>query len=214
MAVIENSEGGTTAKIETTTGALRTVTTARGVGYSTSVVTGAMPVTLAANSCVFAMRLDPSSANRAFIDRVRLQFTTIAAFTAAVTAGRRLALFRGSGAATTGGAAVAAAVKKHSPVGTSEFDAANGGDIRIATTAALTVTGITFENDPIATMTLTHVGAAGGYYEWLYECSASESSELVLEPGQLLAVRLPAAMDGGGTWQLAVNAQWREAPLY
>lgn len=185
-----------------------------GVGFGVSGITGALAA-LAANAAVFAMRLDPSSPNVAYIDRLRLQWTTIVAFTTPVTAGRRLAVFRGSGAAASAGTAIAAAPPKHTAFGSpSEFNAAQGGDIRISAAAALTVTGITFEAAPIVTMPLVHVGNAGNFAESIFEFSASESAELVLEPGQLLAVRCPQAMDAAGTWQLGVNVQWREAPAY
>jgi len=201
--------------VESDRKAARVVVVSRGTGFGVAGVTGTIAAALAANSSIFAMRLDPSSPNRAFIDRIRMQWTTIVAFTTPLTAGRRLGLFRGSGAATSGGTAIATAVRKHTAFGaTSEFDAANGGDIRIAATAALTVTGITYETDPIALVTASHVGAAGGFFEALLEFSASESSEIVLEPGQLLAIRNPVAMDAAGTWQLSVQVQWREAVAF
>lgn len=213
MAVIE-SPSGVLLEVESDKKAERAITVPRGVGYGTSGITGAIAAALTANNPVFAMRLDPSSAVRAYIDRVRLQFVTLAAFTVPITAGRRLALYRGSGAATSGGVGIAAAVKKHTALASSEFDVANGGDIRIASTGGLAAAGITFEAEPIATMTLVHVGAAGAYIESIFEFAPSESYEIVLEPGQLLVVRNPAAMDAAGTWQLGVNVQWREAPLY
>lgn len=193
----------------------RAITVPRGQGFAVSSVTGTIAAALAANSSVFAMRLDPGSANRLWLDRVRLQWTTLVAFTVPITAGRRIGIYRGSGAAASGGTAIAAAVRKHTAFGaSSEADPANGGDLRIATTGALTVAGITFETDPIATMTLSHLGAAGAYLESVFEFAPSESCEVVLEPGQLLAIRNPAAMDAAGTWQLSVNLQWREAPAY
>lgn len=214
MAVIE-SPSGVLLEVESDKKAERAITVPRGNGFAVSNVTGAVAAALAANATVFAMRLDPGSANRAFIDRVRLQWTTLVAFTTAVTAGRRIALYRGAGAATAGGTAIPNANRKWTAgAASSEFDAANGGDIRIATTGALTVTGVTWETDPLATMTLTHVGAAGAFYETIFEFAPSESYEIVLEPGQLLGVRNPVVMDAAGTWQLGVNVQWREAPAY
>ena len=213
MAVIE-SPSGILLEVESDKKAERAINVPRGKGFAVSNVTGAVAAALAANSTVFAMRLDPGAGERAFIDRVRLQWTTLVAFTVPVTAGRRLALYRGSGAATGGGTSIPAANRKWSRSATSEFDVANGGDIRIATTAALTVTGITWETDPIAMMTVSHVGAAGGFYETVFEFAPSESYEITLEPGQLLGVRNPVVMDAAGTWQLGVNVQWREAPLY
>lgn len=213
MAVIESSTG-TLLKIDADKNAARVIVVPRGSGHSVSALTGTIAAALAANSSVFAMRLDPSSAVRAYIDRIRLQFTCLAAFTAPITAGRRLALFRGAGAATSGGTSIATSVKKHSPLAASEFDTALGGAISIATTGALTVAGITFEADPIAMMTLTHVGAAGAFLETVLEFAVSESYEIVLDPGQLLAIRNPVAMDAAGTWQLGVTAQWRESEAY
>lgn len=193
---------------------LRVAMCNRGTAYGISSVTGTMAAALGANSSVFVMRLDPGSANRAFIERVRFQFTTIVAFTTPVTAGRRLGLFRGSGAAASGGTAIAVAIAKHSVSATSEFNAANGGDMRISTTAALTVTGITYEAEPLRLVTLTHVGAAGGHYEGIWEFHATENAPIVLEPGQLLALRNPVAMDAAGTWTLNVNVDWHEAPVF
>ena len=214
MAVIE-SPSGVLLEVESDKKAERAINVPRGRGYSVAEVTGTVAAALAANSCVFAMRLDPGATDRAFIDRVRLQWTTLVAFTTAVSAGRRLALYRGSGAATAGGTSIPEASKKWAAgAAASEFDLAQGGDIRIATTGSLTQTGITWEARPIAVATLSHAGAAGAFYETILEFAPSESYEVVLEPGQLLGVRTPVVMDAVGTWQLGVNVQWREAPAY
>lgn len=184
----------------------------RGKGYSISAVTGTIGAALAANSSIFAMRYDAGAGDlRAYIERIRIQFTTIVAFTVPVTAGRRLAIFRGSGANTAGGTSLPTMVKKNSALNPlSEFDVAQGGDVRISTTGALTVTGITFETDPIATMSLVHVGGAGSFYECIFELNANESAPLVLQPGQLMAIRSPQAMDAGGTWQASIRVDWYE----
>jgi hypothetical protein len=181
--------------------------------YRTSGATGTIAAAIAANATTFAMRLDPAAGTRlAYITEVRLQFTTIVAFTVPITAGRRLGLFRGSGAATSGGTSIATGVLMDSGIGSaSEFNVATGGDIRIATTAALTVTGITYETDPIATMNLVHVGAAGGFSDVTFDFS---DTPLVLQPGQLLGVRNIPAMDAAGTWTLGVNVSWYESTAY
>lgn len=210
---IELKSGGSSeiAILETGTGAQRQVIVPRGYGYCSAAITGTIGAALGANSSVFAMRLDPSSAKRAFIERIRLEFTSIVAFTTPITAGRRLSLFRGSGAAASGGTAMTA-VPKHSTAPGSEFEIANGGDIRISTTGALTVTGITFETAELRALLLVHVGAAGAYTERIWEFAAAECHPIQLEPGQVLAIRNPVAMDAAGTWQLAVNVDWYEAP--
>lgn len=208
MAIIETGSTATQTAVEQK--AARTLVVPRGDTFSVTGATGTVGAALTQNSAVFCMRLDPSSTKNAYVERIRLQYTTIVAYTTPVTAGRRLALFRGSGAASSGGAALVAA-KKLSSGNDSEFNIALGGDIRIATTGALTVTGITFETDPIRTMSLVHVGSAGNYAEMLWEFHASECAPVVLEPGQCLAIRNPVAMDAAGTWQLVVNVDWHEA---
>jgi len=214
MATLEDPSLAFLARIESN-GGLRTAIVPRGDGYVYSGLTGIMPAALAAGSIAFLMR-SPANANRiAYIDRIRVQYTTIAAFTAPVTAGRRLQLFRGiNSTGTSGGAAPAnnsVAKKNPSTASNSIFDATQGGDVRIATTAGLTLTGGVWETEPLATMPLTHVGTAGANVEQIFEFSATVSAELVLTPNQYLTLRTPAAFDAGGTWQLAVKVDWREA---
>jgi hypothetical protein len=190
-------------------GYLPTVVRSRGTGFSISGATGTIAAALAQNSTIFAMRLDPATTKRAYIERIRIQYTTIVAYTTAVTAGRRLAIFRGSGAAASGATALVPAKKLASSVD-SEFTVALGGDARISTTGALTVTGITYEADPFRTMSLSHVGAAGAFYDRVFEFGNGEAAPIQLEPGQLLAIRNPVAMDAAGTWQAMVDVDWYE----
>jgi len=207
MAVIQDGAGGGHLITVESNKAGRSVIVPRGQQFCASDVTGTIAAALTGGATVFAMRIDPGAALRAFIDRVVLRYSTVVVYTTPVTAGRRLALFRGSGAASGGGTAIAAATPRSTGFAASEFDAASGGDIRIATTGALTVAGVTYETAPIAVMPLVHVGAAGAYAESTFVFD----SPLQLEPGQLLAVRNPVAMDAAGTWQLGVEVHWREA---
>lgn len=185
--------------------------------YAYSGITGTVAAALTANSSVFAMRLSPTAGSiRAYINRMRLSYTTIVAYTTPLTAGRRLALFRGAGATASGGTGVStgAVVPKDSNYAASQFDVASGGDIRIATTGALTVTGITYETEPLEMLMLVHVGAAGGYVERIFEYTPMHDHPLELNAGQVLAVRNPAAMDAAGTWQLSVDIEWAEGTSY
>lgn len=204
------------AAVENANKAIRSCTVPRSSrNFSIAATTGTIAAALAANSSVFAMRLDPGAGSiNAYIERIRLQYTTIVAYTTPVTAGRRLALYRGSGAAASSGTAITTVAKKDSGSIDSEIETAQGGDARIATTGALTVTGITFETNQIAEVSLTHVGAAGGFIEEVWGFSATKSAPIVLSPGQLIAIRNPAAMDAAGTWQLAVRVDWHEALAY
>lgn len=212
-------ESGTTAvanqQFIESTSAARVVQSHRGNGFAVAATTGTVGAALAANSCVFAMRLDPSSALNAFIYRVRVTFTTVVAFTVPITAGRRLEIYRGSGATPSGGTAIALAVPKRASNSNSEFNSSLGGDIRVATTAGLTMTGVVFTGadvSPLRVMSLAHVGAAGQFAEVIFEFADGETGQaLQLEPGQLLCVRNPVAMDAAGTWQAAVQVDWTEA---
>ncbi len=182
-----------------------------GSNYAIAAKTGTIAAAAAGGAAVFAMRLDPGSAKKAWIESMRIRWTTIVAFTTPVTATRSLVITRGSGAATSGGTSIPTATKKDSTYGISEFDVASGGDIRIATTGALTVTGITWETVNLGELTLIQVGAAGGFYEAVYEFSV-RNHEIELNAGELLGIRVgPSAMDAAGTWVLGVEVNWRES---
>lgn len=182
-----------------------------GSNYTVAAKTGTIAAAATAGAAVFAMRLDPGSAKKAWIESLKLRWTTIVAFTTPVTQTRSLVITRGSGAASSGGTSIATATKKDSTYGISEFDVASGGDIRIATTGALTVTGITWESVNLGELTLVHVGAAGNFYEAVYEFSV-RNHEIELNAGEVLGVRVgPSAMDAAGTWSLGVEVAWRES---
>lgn len=183
-----------------------------GTNYTVAAKTGTIAAAAAAGAAVFAMRLDPAAgAKKAWIDMIKLRWTTIVAFTTPVTQTRSLVITRGNGAASSGGTAIAAATKKDSIYGASEFDASLGGDIRIGSTGALTVTGITFEAVNLAEIPLAHVGAAGNFYEATYEFSA-RNHPVELNAGELIAIRVGgSAMDAAGTWSLGVEVAWRES---
>jgi len=182
-----------------------------GTHYAVATKSGTIAAAAAANATVFAMRLDPASSKRAWIDSIRLRWTTITAFTTPVTATRSIVITRGNGAAASGGTAIATATKKDSTYGASEFDSALGGDIRIASTGALTVTGITFDTTNFGEVTLIQAGAAGAFYEAVYELSV-RNHPIELQAGELIAVRVgPSAMDAAGTWVLGVEVNWRES---
>lgn len=178
--------------------------------YSQGNITGTMAAALAANSAIYAMRSNPGTSRKMRIHRIRLQWTTIVAFTTPITAGRRLAIFRGVGAAPSGGTTIGVTSEKDSLSPASQCDTLQGGIQLIAATGALTVAGITFEASPIRQMSLTHVGAAGAFTEALFDFDGDSGGPLILNPGELMAIRNPAAMDAAGTWQANVNVDWTE----
>lgn len=213
MSVMEGGVSGALADVDSGSKGMHVAVLPHGRGYSVSGATGIIAAALGANSTIFALRLDPSAGSvKAYIQKIRIVFTTTVAFTVPITAGRRLAVYRGSGANASGGTAITIAGQKDSTHAPSECNTAQGGDIRIATTGALTVTGITFETQEFATMSLVHVGAAGAVYEAAFEYWAADNYPITLQPGQLLAIRNPAAMDAAGTWQAAITIDWFEKP--
>lgn len=203
------------AAVENVTKALRMTQVPRSIrSYALAGSTGTIAAALAANSSVLALRMSPSAgALQAYITRMRLMYTCVVAFTTPVTAGRRLGIYRGAGAAPSGGTTVADFTQKDASAPASQCAAGQGGDARIATTGALTVTGITFETQPIAEMSLSHVGAAGAFVDFTFEFDMLPHP-IVLSAGQLVAVRNPAIFDAAGTWQLTSTIEWHEALAY
>lgn len=181
----------------------------RGAGYSIVAVTGVISAGLAAGSTVFAMRNSPTASKNVLVFFMILDYVTIAPYTTSVVAGRRLSVFRGSGAAASGGTGIPSAVRRLSTSPASSVDSVSGGDVRIATTGALTVTGITFESQEVACIHLVGAGAAGSVVRNTFEFGISQEP-LMLRPGELIAVRNPVAMDAGGTWQLGVHVYFVE----
>lgn len=211
---ILDTAGTNVAKVDSN-GALLTAERPLGAGaYCVAAKTGTIAAAAAANANVFAMRLDPGSSLKAYIDSVRLRFTTIVAFTTPITQTRSLVIKRGSGAAASGGTSIATLNPKDTTYAASEFDVASGGDVRISTTGALTITGITYETVYFAEMTLAHVGTAGAFYEAMYEFSV-RNHPIEINPGQVLAITVgPSAMDAAGTWTLGVEVNWHEGTSY
>jgi hypothetical protein len=182
-----------------------------GTHYTVAAKTGTIAAAAAAGASVFAMRLNPGYAGKAYIGVLKVRFTCIVAFTTPVTQTRSIVMTRGAGAASSGGTAIATVAKKDTNYGNSNFESALGGDVRISTTGALTVTGITFETVNQGEMTLAHVGTAGAFSEHVWEWE-SRAHALELNPGELMAIRVGAsAMDAAGTWSVGIEVQWREA---
>jgi hypothetical protein len=201
--------------VETITKAQRVCVAPRGYSYAVSGITGTMTAALASGGAVFTMRNDASSPRRAFIDRIRILYATLVAYTTPLTAGRRLHLVRStvSSANPSGGTALVP-VTKDATHPDSECSTSGGGSINISTTVALTVTGTTWDTAIIRTLPLVHVGNAGNFQEFLLEFAAAESAPIVLEPGQALGIIAGQAFDAAGTWQAAVNVDYYESALW
>lgn len=184
--------------------------------YSLTAATGAIGAALGADSAVFAMRA-ASIGRKAIFTNIELDFAVSTAFTTVTVAGRRLEVQRGSGANASGGNAVATATKRVAQAA-SIFDAAAGGDARVATTAALTVAGITFEDLPLYTMHLAAIGAVNAtkhdeFGVTDFDPTRGPIGGVQILPGELLVVRNQAAMDAAGVWSLGIHLEWVEVSL-
>jgi hypothetical protein len=142
---------------------------------------------------------------RLYVERIRVQYVTIGAFTAGATptAGRALRLVRGaptSGTASnpSGGAAYTMVRKRSSGDETL-------GVGRVATTGVLTTTGITFEANPLGRVLLAASGTAGASVNRTFIFDGHEADPIYLLPGELVAVQTDSAFDAAGTFQLCVD---------
>ena len=181
--------------------------------YKISAATGIMAAGITTLSQIFQARwADPTKLM--IVQLVRVQACTGTGF-AATSQGCPLDLIIGHGSTANGSGGSALTVtsasnKMRSGMASSAF--ATSGEIRVATTAALTAaTNQTLEPNPIGIC----AGAPnatlqqGGQYV-LFETSDAGDHPLILQSGDTLAVRAnnPAAT---GTWYAYITLEWLEA---
>jgi hypothetical protein len=164
-------------------------------------------IAAAVNGDVFAMRLDPSAPNPAHIRLIRGWFRCIAGFTVPNTF-RALRLRRFAGTVASGGTAIATAARKNGVGGTaSEFDAAGGGDMRIAAATTITSPGTPDTLEAAERINLAKFGLIGDNVNWAWDFG---KSPLILAAGQSIAIGTTAAFDAGGTWEFGTHIEWFE----
>lgn len=206
---------GTDLLGDTYAGSARISPVVKGDAYAISSVSGLFTSGQAINGCQFAMRSSPAAKRNVYITHLRVQWCVTVAFATAVTAGRRLEVYRGSGAAASAGTALATPALLHPYSPPSWCAASMGGDIRIAAATTLTVTGITFETQPIEGFQTAGWGAAAAYVAFERNYDNPGSSPIILRPGELIAVRNVQAMDAStgavANWQIGVEVEWHEA---
>ena len=181
--------------------------------YRVGAMTGLMAAGIASAAQVFQVRW-VSSSKLFILKQLTVQFSTCTGF-AATTVGAPVELIVGHGSTAngSGGAALAPTSvgnKMRSAMATTEF--ANGGEIRIATTAALTAaTGQTLEPATIGNC----MGADNRTlvstppFDFFRQEDAGDHP-LILQSGDTLVIRTnsPAAT---GTWFMSVQMSWLEA---
>jgi len=213
LANVTDIEGGISA--------FREASQVRGKAFCIGSSTGTMAAGLAANAQTFAMRLSASAPVVAIIERVRLEYVTIVTYTTPIVNSRRFILIKYGGLVTaiTGGTGLAGAGQinpKDGRSGSQEswFSNTNGGDIRITSTANLTITGGQVDSSAFADWSLANAGTAGNYKEFEYGISNNYINPIYVLPGQILLIRNPQAFDAVGTWQATITVDWHEVPIF
>lgn len=105
-------------------------------GQSFGGITGTIAAAIASQACVFSARYPLAATNRFLVQWLHLHYTTLVAYTVPLTAGRRLALKRGSGGDASGATAIDV-VRNQSDL-TSETLLTG----MVATTGAMTMTSV------------------------------------------------------------------------
>lgn len=191
-------------------GGARVALVHRGDGFTLSATSGVIAAGLAVDSLLFAVKANTLAnlkSARLFLARYVLEYTTIAAFTTPITAGRRLVLARATGGPPTGGNALTPPAMDS---GNAPVAALLPVDARIAAAAALAAGGTVREANPLDTISLAHVGTAGAYRDRAYQYHGS-SPPITLNPSELLVVSNPVAMDAAGTFQISITLDFQVA---
>lgn len=191
--------------------------TINGVGYAGSITSGVLAATLAADAPIFGLRNGPTQTGTTlgpglldlqrfvYIKEIQLRVSSTVAFTAIQQFG--LYIERFSGANLAGGAA--GVIQKVSGSGIANSvcltGGAQGGDIRVSTTAALTTAGTTFDGNKIPIYGFTGVGPSD------YPVAVIQFQEpLRLGVGEGLAIRNQIVWPAAGTAIVTGLIQWDE----
>lgn len=162
-------------------------------GCKFSGATGTMAAGLTAGSAVLTLRYPDTATKLWALQWLHVHVSCIGVFTTPVTAGRSLHLVRSTDvdAGASGGNALD--VVRNDSRWTAETLPVG----RVATTATLTTTGISFDTAVAARLALSQVGASGADYDEIW----TFTDPLILIPGQTAAIVAGATFDAGGTWQ-------------
>ena len=191
-------------------------------GQAGSALTGTVAAALAADGVIWTLRYPettpmPSGGlgnKRLYVQRIAVTTVTGTAFTTPVTLGRHLKLVRGAPTSATAsnpsGGAAYTMVRKRSDGSTTNGETLGVG--RVATTAALTTTGITFETAVLRRFPMSGSGSSGAVASATWLFNGVDADPIYLLPGELLAIAAGATMDAAGTFELAVDVDAVELP--
>lgn len=195
-----------------------------GNGFIFSAKTGTIAAGLVANSGLFGVRVSSSYRRTGafnfdlpvYLERVRLTYTCLTAFSTPIVAGRclELCIFNTGGIDTISGGLGIFPTYKGSITDTSPKpfpgDEAN---YRIAETAGIVAGGFSFSSGiPFGRMILTSKGNAGDTVNYEFKSTGEDTSPIGLSATSAFFIRNPQAMDAGGTFELDVEATFQYLP--
>lgn len=162
-------------------------------------LTAVIAASLAANTTLMSMRLNPVSVRKAYIDKVRVVIAISTVGTSALVPGL-LGLQRFTTATPTGGTA-RTPHEFNEPLATTS-DITDVRDLN----SALTVTSVVFGGLAAQTYVPIVISGSTSYFEWIFEPPYPE----VLQPGDGLCLRTQSVMPATQTWMFNYNAYWHE----
>lgn len=204
---------GTKAEVDTNTRALRTTLRPNDVGalgaYGAAAGSGVIAAGMATDGTVYSFRWTHST-NLALIDRIEIGAASLASGFTAGTAYCQVTIARNFTASDTGGNVVVPTKKRAS------FGASLVGDVRVATTGALTPGTRTLDAHPmrlvgrftVTTAVQTNFIPSGTK---LYDRSAGDwPIVLKQDEGFVVQCTVPAT----GTWAIMISPEWTEVTSY
>ena len=211
MADIEGANGDV-LQVKRYRGSALVSAVPKAAGFMLSALTGSIATGaggLAADSTIFAARFDPTTSLKAHIHRIHITMQ-ISVGTLSAPPNRALAITRAATADSSGGTNLTTFSKKLTTDAGSEFDSANGGSTRIASTAALTTTGIAFESNPLLIIPTGCCYATGDVMQHTFDFTAVQNTPLVIQPGELLTLRTINLYEINSTFIFGIDLFWHE----
>lgn len=202
MAVIQNNAGTQTANVDSKSQLLVmpgfSEIPAAGGHYSVAGQTSAVvAAALAANTTLMAMRFNPASSRKAYIDRLRMHMSVATVGASAGVCGT-IGLQRFTTATPTGGSArTVNRMQESAGTATDMYDVRDSN-------AALTVTSVVFGS--IVAVSLVPLMITSLWAEWILK----PPRPIVLLPGDGLCLRTQVACAATQTWMYSYHFDWEE----
>lgn len=213
MAIIQSGAGSTTATVEVTQAALRTVD--RPVEALTWISLGALSglvTSLSNGSPVFSLR--NSGTNTLLVRRVGVGFSTTTAFTTAQPIGFNLIAARAYTVSDTGGTAIT--ISGNNAKMRTSLPAPTSLDVRISTTGALNNGTKTFDSNSLAMVLGGSTGIGTGVASAIDNLLKHDPGDypLVLAPNEGISIQNLITFGATGVGYIVVNIEFAEVTTF